>query len=279
MNPDLSEQTLTELAEVARDVAVRCGRLIVDERPAHVEVAQTKTSAVDVVTLMDRRSEELAHRLLAELRPGDGLLGEEGLTEPGTTGISWVIDPIDGTVNYLYDIPLYAVSVAAVAGDPRVAGDWRPVAAAVYNPVPEEIFTAAQGQGAQYRCGEIVQQLRPRPAETLEHSLVGTGFGYEAEVRTRQGQVLARLLPQIRDIRRSGSAALDLCNVALGRTDAYYEEGLNPWDMAGGWLVCAESGCFVTGLDTPHPTKQMTVVGTEAICRQIVEILRDDPAS
>ena len=128
------------LLEVARTVAVRCGRLIADERPAGLGVADTKSSPVDVVTVMDRRSEELAAALVRELRPGDGLLGEEGAFSPSSTGVSWLIDPIDGTVNYLYGIPEYSVSVAAVLGDPR--GEFQPIAGAVYQPDHEELYWA-----------------------------------------------------------------------------------------------------------------------------------------
>ncbi|MCC2591817.1 inositol monophosphatase [Tessaracoccus sp. OS52] len=265
-------ELLAELGDVAVGVAHSCGRLIVDERPSLVEVAGTKSSTVDVVTVMDRRSESLARDILAGARCEDGLLGEEGLDRSGSSGLTWVIDPIDATVNYLYDVPGYAVSVAAVIGDPRVEGGWRPVAGAVFNPVLDEMFSAQLGRGAQLDSPRGRTRLEPRPALALEHSLVATGFGYDASQRAWQGRAVAELLPRVRDIRRSGCASLDLCAVALGRVDAYYETGLNPWDFAAGWLVASESGLCVRGLGTQHPSGRLTVAGRTEICEELAQL-------
>lgn len=253
------------LEQVALDVALRCAGLVTRERPADLGVASTKSSATDVVTAMDTASERLARTRLAELRPDDGFHGEEGGSGASASGITWVVDPIDGTVNYLYGIPMFCVSVAAVVGDPHVPGAYRPVAAAVVAPVLREAYTAALGGGAAVQRlgddlapGERTPLTVDAPAE-LAGTLLGTGFGYRADVRAWQGRVVSGLLPQVRDIRRGGSAALDLCWVAAGRLDAYAEHGLNPWDLAGGWLVVTEAGGVVTDLDGGHPSRSWTI--------------------
>lgn len=251
------------LLEVARTVAVRCGRLIADERPAGLGVADTKSSPVDVVTVMDRRSEELAAALVRELRPGDGLLGEEGAFSPSSTGVSWLIDPIDGTVNYLYGIPEYSVSVAAVLGDPR--GEFRPLAGVVFQPDHDELFWATADGPAMASVRGMQRELRADPATELGLSLVATGFGYRPELRAVQAQILTRLLPQIRDIRRQGSAALELCYVAAGRQDAYYESGLNAWDLAAGWLIAERAGITVRGRDGGVPSTDLLLAGRPEI--------------
>lgn len=253
--PDLTlpEDALAAALEaLAADVARSAGRLVVDERPDAVEVATTKSSATDVVTVMDQRSQDHLIARLREARPDDSVLGEESGGAVGSSGITWVIDPIDGTVNYLYGIPAYAVSVAAVVGDPTTAGAWRPFVGAVYNPVTDELYLARAGAGSRVVLADGGdRRLTPTSCTELGQALVGTGFGYAAERRERQGRLLLDVLPQIRDIRRIGSAALDLCAVGAGLIDAYYETGLNPWDLAAGWLVATEAGAKVGGLDGP----------------------------
>ena len=252
MDLTLPDDSLAAALEaLAANVARSAGRLVVDERPDAVEVAATKSSATDVVTAMDQASQDHLLARLREARPDDAVLGEEDGGAPGTSGITWVVDPIDGTVNYLYGIPAYAVSVAAVVGDPGVAGGWRPFAGAVYNPVTDELYSARAGAGARLVIGDAQTALAPTSCDSLGQALVATGFGYAAERRARQGRLVLDLLPQIRDIRRAGSAALDLCAVAAGRVDAYYETGLNPWDLAAGWLVAVEAGALVGGFDGP----------------------------
>lgn len=260
------------LAAVAEQVAVEAARLVLDERPPDLDVAETKSSATDVVTVMDQRSQDLLRTRLGELRPEDGFAGEERGGHAGTSGITWVVDPIDGTVNYLYGLPAYAVSVAAVVGDPTVAGAWRPVAGAVVDPVTGERFTASLGGGARRAVGESVRALRVGDTE-IAFALCGTGFGYDAERRRWQGEVLALLLPRVRDIRRFGSAALDLCRVADGSLDVYYERGLNPWDFAAGWLVAEEAGALVTGLDEGHPGEAMTIAGGPSVHGELRSVL------
>ncbi|MGZ4629282.1 inositol monophosphatase family protein [Oryzihumus sp.] len=259
--PELPEGLdLAALERLAVDTAHEAGRFIVDERPGGLGVAQTKSSATDVVTVMDQGCEKLLRALLGAARPDDAILGEEDGATDGTSGITWVVDPIDGTVNYLYEIPAYCVSVGAVVGDPTRPGHWRPVAGAVYNPVSGEMFHARLGAGAHLvdAAGQR-SRLRAGEVDTLGQALVATGFGYRAEVRRAQAVVLAELIPHIRDIRRAGSAALDLCAVAAGRVDAYYERGLNPWDLAAGWLVATEAGALVSGLPGRPPAKELVV--------------------
>ena len=220
-----------ELLDLARAVAVEAAQLVRDRGAGAVEVADTKSSPVDVVTEADRAAEELIYARLTEARPGDGFLGEEGASAESTTGVTWVVDPIDGTVNFLYGIPAYAVSIAASRDGVVVAG-------AVVNVASGEVFTATKGGGAFLD----ERPLRVRPVAPMEERLVATGFNYVTEVRALQAAAVARLLATVRDVRRMGSAALDLCALAAGRFDAYVEEGLNPWDLAAGGLVATEAG-------------------------------------
>ncbi|SEL12192.1 myo-inositol-1(or 4)-monophosphatase [Blastococcus sp. DSM 46786] len=231
---------LLELAvAAAREAAV----LVAHGRESAGDQVTTKSSPVDVVTAVDAASEELLVRRLLDARPEDGVLGEEGAAREGTSGVRWIVDPIDGTVNFLYDIPAYAVSVAA-----EVDGVVR--AGAVLNVATGELFTATSGGGAWLEApGRPVRRLAVGTPPSLDRTMVATGFGYRVEQRRAQGAVVAELVTRVRDIRRFGSAALDLCAVAAGRVDAYYELDLNPWDHAAGALVAAEAGADVTGLD------------------------------
>jgi myo-inositol-1(or 4)-monophosphatase len=249
----LPELLLRELEGLAVAAARAAGQFIVAERPRGLGVVGTKTSINDVVTVMDQRSEALLRAHLLGARPDDAILGEEDGASQGTSGITWVIDPIDGTVNYLYQIPAYCVSVAAVIGDAGTPGQWQPVAGAVCNPLTAEVYHARLRGGAYVLRDEQDTAIEVNPVDVLMESLVATGFGYRAEVRARQGEVLAAILPEIRDIRRAGSAALDLCAVARGTVDAYYESGLNPWDLAAGWLIATEAGATVSGLNHMAP--------------------------
>ena len=249
----LPQQLLRELEDLAVASAQAAGQFIVAERPRALGVVGTKSSINDVVTVMDQQSESLLRAHLLGARPDDAILGEEDGASQGTSGITWVIDPIDGTVNYLYQIPAYCVSVAAVIGDAGTPGAWQPVAGAVCNPLTAEVYHARAGGGAYVLRHEQDTAIEVNPVDVLLESLVATGFGYRADVRARQGKVLAAILPEIRDIRRAGSAALDLCAVARGTVDAYYESGLNPWDLAAGWLIAAEAGAVVSGLNHMAP--------------------------
>lgn len=267
----LTTADVETLVEVAERVAREAGRLVHEGRPERVAVAATKTSPEDVVTAMDLASEELLRRRLAELRPHDGVLGEEQGYVPGTSGVTWVVDPIDGTVNYLYGLPAYAVSVAAVVGPagPPDPATWTVAAGCVHAPADGRTFRAGRGLGATLD-GRVLQMEEPRP---LPGCLVGTGFGYRAERRRAQARVLADLLPRVRDIRRTGSAALDLCNLAAGHLDLYYERGLGAWDLAAGLLVAQEAGALVTGLRGTAPGTAMTVAGWPARAAELVGLL------
>ncbi|MPZ66414.1 MAG: inositol monophosphatase [Pseudonocardiaceae bacterium] len=223
------------LRAVAVSVARPVGELAVRMRTEAVGDVGTKTSETDVVTAGDMAAERLARRLLAQYRPGDPVLGEEEGGEappPGT--VCWIVDPIDGTVNYLYGFPWYAVSVAAQRDGVSLAG-------AVVHPPSGRVWSAATGLGAE--CDG--QPLRVTAATVLAHSLIGTGFAYQAQRRTRQAALVAGMLPQVRDVRRAGSAALDLCSVASGWLDGYVEHGLQRWDWAAGALIAAEAGAVV----------------------------------
>jgi myo-inositol-1(or 4)-monophosphatase len=221
----------TELLDLALAVAREGGGLAHRMRAAGVSVAGTKSSDIDVVTEADRATEALIRQRLVEARPDDAILGEEGEDRPGSSGVRWIVDPIDGTVNYLYGWPWYAVSIAAEV-------DGAVVAAVVLAPATGDEYVATSGGGA-HRNG---RPLAVRPPVPLSQSLVGTGFNYEQPVRTAQAGAVARLLPRVRDVRRQGSCSLDLCMVAAGMLDAYVEEGPSPWDDAAGGLVAREAG-------------------------------------
>jgi myo-inositol-1(or 4)-monophosphatase len=260
---------------LAEQIAREAGELILrgerDRSGQRPEVESTKSSPTDVVTAMDRAVEDLLRRRLAVARPGDGVLGEEDGGQAGTTGLTWVLDPIDGTVNYLYRIPAYAVSVALVTGDPTVPGAWQPVAACVHQPATGDTWTAAEGEGAWLGS----RQLHLAPVPTLSQALVATGFGYRQVRRTGQARVLTGVLPRVRDIRRIGSAALDLCGVATGTLDAYYERGVNVWDIAAAALVLSEAGGTLRGLRGAPAGPEMVVAGGDRLAGELADLLAE----
>lgn len=243
-----------ELLALAQEAAGRAGALLRDGRPADLGVAATKTSPIDVVTEMDLASEKLITDYLTEHRPDDGFLGEEGATSAGTSGVRWVIDPLDGTVNYLYGRPDWSVSLAAEYHGERVVG-------VVAAPVRAETCHAVLGEGA-WRDG---QRLSCRPSPPLDQALIGTGFGYIAERRVAQAAVARELVPRVRDIRRGGSAAIDLCDVAAGRLDGFYERGLNPWDLAAGDLIAREAGARTGGRPGLPADTELTVAASPGV--------------
>ena len=234
-----------ELVVLARDVAAEAATFVAARRPeGRVEVAATKSSPTDVVTELDQACEELVRTRLLAARPADTVVGEEGADHVGDSGVSWIVDPIDGTVNFVYGIPAYAVSVAAAVDGAVVAG-------VVVNIATGEQWGAVRDGGAwTWRGDERRPVLAPAPPP-VSRMLVGTGFSYTPELRAEQGRAVASLLPRVRDVRRQGAAALDLCAVASGRLDAYVEQGLQPWDLAAGGLVAKEAGLRVAGLDGP----------------------------
>ncbi|GHH65227.1 inositol monophosphatase family protein [Promicromonospora soli] len=267
--PELPDgATVTSLRDLAVRLATAAGALVREGRPERVVVAATKSSDVDPVTVMDQASEELLREMIAAERPHDAILGEEGDDVAGTSGLTWVLDPIDGTVNYLYGVASWAVSVAVVAGPPEPAS-WTILAGCVHSIADGRTWSAGLGEGAT-RDGVPVRVGAPA---SLGTSLVGTGFGYDAGRRAHQAQVLTQVLPKIRDIRRLGSAAIDLCLLADGSIDLYYERGLNPWDMAAGAIVATEAGAVVTGLRGGPAGNAMTVAGPPDLVAQLTAIL------
>jgi myo-inositol-1(or 4)-monophosphatase len=265
---------LDDLLTLARDTALTAGALALRRRIEGVEIADHKSSPVDVVTMADRETETLIRSLIAEARPDDGFLGEEGAESSGTSGLTWVVDPIDGTVNYLYGIPHWAVSIAVVEGDPDPL-TWRALAGAVVNPSIGEVYTATAGGGA-FASGETLfgeRRLRVPEAVSLEQALIGTGFAYDAVMRRRQGGVVAGLVPIVRDIRRLGTASLDIVGVATGRLNGYYERTLKPWDHAAAALVAREAGAVVAGFDGAPPSQDFIIAGPAALVAELEPLL------
>ena len=234
---------LDELLQLAGNLAVRAGHMVRDGRATRgVHASATKSSTTDVVTEFDRASEALIVGGIIDARPHDGIVGEEGTNTPGTTGINWLIDPIDGTTNFLYGLPAYAVSIAACTDDDTPFG--RAEVGVVYIPGTDELFTAIRGGGARLNGAAI----HCSATTDLSLALLGTGFSYLPERRAAQAQRVAAMLPRVRDLRRFGAAAADLCYVAAGRLDIYFEEWLGPWDLAAGELIAREAGCLTGGI-------------------------------
>jgi myo-inositol-1(or 4)-monophosphatase len=267
----IDDETLLELAAIAVGVAREAGDLLADRagQVGQVEVAATKSSPTDVVTEMDRRSEELIRSRILAARPSDAILGEEGglIGNADNAPALWVIDPLDGTVNYLYGLPDWAVSVAAEVDGEIVTG-------AVYVPMRGELFSARLGGGAVLDSAATgPARLRATPGVPLDRALIGTGFGYLAGRRKIQGEVVAAMLPRVRDIRRIGVASVDLCAVAAGRLDGFYERGLNYWDWAAGALVAAEAGATVGGLNGRPVSQSMTVAAGPGLFGPLADAL------
>ncbi len=259
---------MRELHDLLVGVAVDAATLARTRREAGVSIAASKSSLVDIVTEADREVERLVVDRIRAARPDDGILGEEGTSVAGTSGLTWVIDPIDGTVNYLYDIPAYAVSLALVEGDPDPT-TWRAVSGAVVNAATGTRFAARRGAGAT-RDGRPIRVADAVPAEI---ALVGTGFGYDAQRRQRQAAVVQGLIGSVRDIRRIGSAALDLAAVASGQLNAYFERGLQPWDMAAGALLVEEAGGAVRGWDGAPASREFLLAAAPALADELTALL------
>lgn len=236
------------LHEVAVRVATRAAEHVRLRRPQVFDgtsnegdgAVQSKSTPTDPVTVVDTETERVLRELLAQLRPEDAILGEEeGSEDDSLDGVRWVLDPIDGTVNFMYGIPAYAVSVAVQIDGVSVAG-------AVVDVARELVYSAALGRGATVqRTDGTREQLACSGVTDVSMTLLATGFGYGSRRRAVQGAIISELLPQVRDIRRIGSAALDLCMVASGAVDAHFEHGLSPWDWAAGALIAAEAGAVV----------------------------------
>lgn len=276
-NLEAHEQNDTsELLAVALEAALGAAELVRTRRAeliasgALVGTAETKSSDVDPVTVVDKESEEHITRTLKELRPTDGIVGEEGTSLESESGVRWIVDPIDGTVNFLYGIPQYAISIAAAAGEKLIA-------AVVINVATGRTYIARAGEGAYVEDDEGWHQLTCSPQEkgTVAHALVATGFSYIPEWRAQQAQIITNLLPQVRDIRRMGSAALDLCALAEGTVNAYYEHGIHPWDYAAGALIAAEAGARVhhPGLSASGKDGELTAAAAPGVWEEFREVL------
>ena len=278
----LAEGGPDRLLELACLAAREAGAMLADGSGKAV-VVSTKSSPTDVVTEADQAAEALIRGLIGEKRPGDRILGEEGgETGPGGKGgqggrsdVRWIVDPLDGTVNYLYGLPDWAVSVAAEVDGTVVAG-------AVFVPRRDELYSARLGHGAWLSSGALdwrgedtgsPVRLACNRDVPLAQALVATGFGYAAGRRQVQGDVLRAVLPRVRDIRRGGSAAVDLCSVASGTVDAYYERGVNLWDIAAGGLIAAEAGAEVTGLHGRPPSPSMTLAAPPPLLGDLHDLL------
>jgi myo-inositol-1(or 4)-monophosphatase len=258
----VSDVDPAELLTLALDVAREAGDGLLQRRRRGHLTWSSKSTPTDVVTEADTAAEDLIQRRLLAARPDDALLGEEGSDVSGTSGVRWVVDPLDGTVNYLYGLPGWAVSIAAEVAGSAVIG-------VVVVPTYGEEFWAVRGSGA-FRDGEPV---RVSTCETLDAALLGTGFAYDARRRAAQARWVAEVLPQVRDIRRFGSAAVDLCAIACGRLDAYAEQGLAPWDRAAGVLIASEAGARVTGLRGEPPGHRMTLAAPPVLWSLVHDLL------
>jgi len=254
-----------DLKSLAEEAALVGGRLLLTGQPSARQV-DAKSSPTDVVTQMDTASEQAIVAHLMAARPDDAVLGEEAGERPGTSGMRWVIDPLDGTVNYLYGLPLWAVSVAVEGPSGALAG-------AVAVPALGQLFSAAQGGGAWLTADGRLRRLAVRECDNPASALVATGFGYLPQRRKEQAESLAQVLDQVRDIRRCGAAALDLCWLAAGQYDAYFERGLQPWDSAAGTLIAREAGAVVTGATTHEPDTEFLLGAAPGVHAQLRDLL------
>ncbi len=271
-------EDVAELRRIAVQLAETAAAHVRSRRPevfgpdgARDGAVQTKGHPTDPVTIVDTETEDLIRRLLGEARPGDLILGEEGggsLAGGDDDTVHWVVDPIDGTVNFVYGIPGYAISVAAMR-------DGRPVAGAVVDVARAATYSAAVRMGATKVTSDgTVEHLRCAPVRSASMALVATGFAYGRQRRARQAELVARILPEIRDIRRLGAAALDLCFVAEGRVDAYYEHGLNTWDWAAGALIAAEAGAqlWLPAAISPGAAGELVFAAAPGVANELTEL-------
>lgn len=266
---------LGELKRLAISIAEEAGRLLLEYVSADgpdravTDSVRTKSSRTDLVTEADRASERLIIERIRAERPGDAVLAEESGSTDGTSGLTWVVDPLDGTINFVYGFPVFAVSIACRFGADTVVG-------VVHDPSRRETFSAVAGGGAA-RDG-VALEVGTGPV--LAEALIGTGFSYDSDRRRAQGRLVAGVLPFVRDIRRAGSAAIDLCWVAAGRLDAFYEAGLAPWDMAAGSLVASEAGAVVSTIDglldvDEHRGVPTLVAATAGVAAPLADLLRE----
>jgi myo-inositol-1(or 4)-monophosphatase len=261
---DSQPELWTELRRLAEQLATTAGTGALGGRRGLTLDTESKSSRTDLVTEFDREAEQVIVDQLRQHRPQDSIIGEEGAAVSGDSGFEWLIDPIDGTTNYVYDLPSWCTSVAVAHRGQMVAG-------AVYVPVTDELFSAALGGGATMNRRSITCSDRSE----LSLALVATGFGYRAEDRSLQAARLAQMIGEIRDVRRLGSAALDLCHVAIGRVDAYFEEHLNAWDAAAGLLIATEAGAVASDFEGEAARPAQLVVTTPALHAPLLELIQN----
>jgi myo-inositol-1(or 4)-monophosphatase len=243
-------------AAIAEEAARAAGTILL-QRFGSERALDTKSSPTDLVSEADLLAEQAIREVLAARAPDDAIMGEEGADTPGTSGRRWIVDPLDGTVNFIYGIPQWAVSIACEG-----------IAGVVFDPCRDEIFVAADGQAALNGV-----PLRASNPASLGVALVGTGFGYDAEIRRAQAEIVARVLPEVRDIRRAGSAALDLAWAAAGRLDAFFEFGIKPWDIAAGTLLCAAAGLEVRELQARDALPAGVLVAPPSLLERLLALV------
>jgi myo-inositol-1(or 4)-monophosphatase len=248
--------------DLATGLAERAGAMQLERLGSARDQVTTKSSATDMVTAVDKEIERLIVDGILAARPDDGIVGEEGADVAGSSGYRWLIDPIDGTTNYLYGHPGFAVSIACEHEGETVVG-------VVNDPIHRDLFVATRGAGAT-RNGEPISCSTEID---LAKALVATGFGYDPPRRREQGEVIARIIGEIRDIRRMGAAAVDLCSVACGRVDAYFERGLNAWDLAAGELIAAEAGVEITAIEGGPARPGSVLAAPPALAGQLRNLL------
>ena len=256
----LDNRVSAELLELAESVAKATGSLLMN-RPDTFTLTE-KSSAVDFATQMDQQAEKMIVEKLLAARPDDGIVAEEGSARESKSGITWVIDPIDGTVNYLYGLPGWNISIAAKDKDGVVVG-------VVYAPTLNGFWSAIRSQGATYNG----KKIKCNDPVTLDKALLATGFAYDLDLRTTQGQVISNLLPQIRDLRRNGAAAVDLCYVAMGSLDGYFGASLNEWDHAAGGLIATQAGAVISGRAGGPANKDLVVCAGPALHAQLLPLI------
>lgn len=250
------------LLDLARPIAQEVAAHLVTGLDRAGPQVTAKSTPTDLVTELDTWAERhITERLLA-VRPHDAVEGEEGAAVEGTSGVTWCVDPIDGTVNFVHGLPGFCVSIAAQV-------DGRSVAGVVVSPLHHDTFEATLGGGATRNA----RAIRCSTPGSIARSVVGTGFGYDPVRRRRQAEVVVRVIDQIADIRRGGAAALDLCSVACGRLDGYWEVGLNAWDHAAGGLIASEAGARCEGLDGAEASERFILAAPPATFAALAELL------
>ncbi len=270
-----------ELLELARGEALTAGALLLESfREGAAHEITSKSTPTDLVSEADRLAERVIREGLAAQRPEDGFLGEESGAQEGSSGLRWIVDPLDGTVNYLFGIPQWCVSIAVEDEHGILAG-------VVYDPVSEDLYSAVRGGTPTVEVTENPSPISGDPpadsretltlsasrCSDLSRAMIATGFAYDARVRAAQAQVLARTIPRVRDIRRFGSAALDLAWTAAGRYDAYFERTVKPWDIAAGTLLCEAAGLRVVELPVHEDLPWGILVAPQGLCEELLELV------